>query len=313
MERIHNLLRKIQDVYYQKGDKQLIDIDLMLDYTRVLYADLLDWRKAAADTAITAPELPAEAVETDAAITAQTPVQAAEATAPVPESIPDPLGEADPVVTTTEPELIPHEPEQAEEPEAEMPVAEDTAEAETEVAVTEAAEEVVPHEVDEVAAVAEEEPAQPEVPVAEVAATAEEEVLKPILEHIEEPIQSEIHLELPPVPEETEDVSVPEPVILSVPEAKPASDHKPTSEYVFQKSFKDVRSFIGINDKYQFMNELFSNNKAAYESTLDKINFCGTLKEAEQWITNEVRGQYKWSEEDETYQSLLSTVKKYFA
>lgn len=44
MERIHNLLRKLQDIYYKQEEKQVIDLDLMLDYTRVLYADLLDAR-----------------------------------------------------------------------------------------------------------------------------------------------------------------------------------------------------------------------------------------------------------------------------
>jgi hypothetical protein len=126
---------------------------------------------------------------------------------------------------------------------------------------------------------------------------------------MDEMIQSEIHLELPVAAEEQDQG----PVIVAEPEHKSAPDHNPTSGYLFQKSFKDVRSFIGINDKYQFMNELFSNNKTAYETTLDKINFCSTLDEAEEWITNEARGQYNWSEEDETYQSLLATVKKYFA
>ncbi|WP_222167018.1 hypothetical protein [Edaphocola aurantiacus] len=311
MERIHNLLRKIQDVYYQKGDKQVIDIDLMLDYTRVLYADLLEWRKATEDTAVTAPEWPAEPVMAAPTSEEQTVVQDAEPTAPEPTPVTEPI----PVVTTTAPEVIPHEPEQAEEPEAEMPVAEETAEAETEVAVAETPEEVAPHVVDEVAEIATEEPVLPEEeePVAEVQTMpeAEEEALKPVLEHMDEPIQSEIHLELPVTAEE-QDL---EPVILAEPEGerKSAPEHNTTSGYLFQKSFKDVRSFIGINDKYQFMNELFSNNKAAYETTLDKINFCSTLNEAEQWISNEARGQYNWSEEDETYQSLLTTVKKYFA
>jgi len=315
MERIHNLLRKIQDVYYQKGDKQVIDIDLMLDYTRVLYADLLEWRKAVADNPVADPELPVVPVLTTQPPEEQTVVQDAEPTVTEPESIPPaPVTEPAPVVTTTEQEVIPHEPEQAEEPEAEMPVAEETAEAETEVAVAETPEEVVPHVVDEVAEIVTEDPILPEEePVAEVQTTpeAEEEALKPVLEHMDEPIQSEIHLELPVAAEE-QDL---EPVLLVEPESeqKPVPEHKATSGYLFQKSFKDVRSFIGINDKYQFMNELFSNNKTAYETTLDKINFCSTLDEAEQWITNEARGQYNWSEDDETYQSLLTTVKKYFA
>ncbi|MNS94495.1 hypothetical protein D3C72_1287150 [compost metagenome] len=291
----------------------------MLDYTRVLYADLLEWRKTIADNPVADPELPVVPVLTTQPPEEQTVVQDAEPTVTEPESIPPaPATEPAPVVTTTEPEVMPHEPEQAEEPEAEMPVAEETPATETpvtetEVAVTETPEEAVPHVVDEVAEIATEEPIVPEeeASVAEVQTIPEEEALKPVLEHMEEPIRSEIHLELPVAAEE-QDL---EPVLLvePEPEQKPVPEHKATSGYLFQKSFKDVRSFIGINDKYQFMNELFSNNKTAYETTLDKINFCSTLNEAEQWIANQARGQYNWSEDDETYQSLLTTVKKYFA
>ena len=53
MERIENVLRRIQEVYYSRHEKTGIDIDLMLDYTRVMYADLLEWRKRFKD------ELPA--------------------------------------------------------------------------------------------------------------------------------------------------------------------------------------------------------------------------------------------------------------
>jgi len=43
MERICILLEKIKELNSKK-DKTVIEIDLMLDYTRVLYADLLEWR-----------------------------------------------------------------------------------------------------------------------------------------------------------------------------------------------------------------------------------------------------------------------------
>ena len=45
MERIEQILHRIQGIYYDERSKTNIDIDLMLDYTRVLYADLLEWKK----------------------------------------------------------------------------------------------------------------------------------------------------------------------------------------------------------------------------------------------------------------------------
>jgi len=52
MERISILLQKIAVIAENEGKNTTIDIDLMLDYTRVLYADLLEMRsKVAFNTA----------------------------------------------------------------------------------------------------------------------------------------------------------------------------------------------------------------------------------------------------------------------
>jgi hypothetical protein len=45
MQRIDTLLQKLTELSSRKQPATPIDIDLMLDYTRVLYADLLEWRK----------------------------------------------------------------------------------------------------------------------------------------------------------------------------------------------------------------------------------------------------------------------------
>jgi len=43
--RIQEILQRLQDLSHDQSPKSLIDLDLMLDYTRVLYADLLAIRK----------------------------------------------------------------------------------------------------------------------------------------------------------------------------------------------------------------------------------------------------------------------------
>lgn len=48
MQRIPTLLQKISELSERKDKAGVIEIDLMLDYTRVLYADLLEWRGRAA-------------------------------------------------------------------------------------------------------------------------------------------------------------------------------------------------------------------------------------------------------------------------
>jgi len=47
MQRIPIVLQKLNELAEQGEKNTAIEIDLMLDYTRVLYADLLEWRKKA--------------------------------------------------------------------------------------------------------------------------------------------------------------------------------------------------------------------------------------------------------------------------
>lgn len=277
MERIHNLLRKIQDVYYTKGEKQVIDVDLMLDYTRVLYADLLDWRQS---------------------LEAKVPVPAEQEVVKVPEavSVSAPATVVDPVDSISEEEPAPLNTAEDESQAVVLQVEEEPIVTDTEIGLAAIPEEEMVHPEEEIATIIEEAPevpAQAEAPLEEIQVQEEAEALAPVIESMEEPILSEIHFELPVVQDEA---------IKNAP-----------ADYVFQRDFRDVRSYIGINDKYQYMNELFGNNKTAYEETLDKINFCSNFQEAEQWISSEAQHKYHWAEDDVTYQALLTTVKKYFA
>lgn len=283
MERIHNLLRKLQDIYYKQEEKQVIDLDLMLDYTRVLYADLLDARTdilakqgmglhlKQEQPANREPELVPVPVENEVAVAAEEseiaiPAAPVEVTAPTPE------------IPSTE--IVPEEA-------VEVPEAEDQNElaaSETEVTAPEATEPLVEEE------------------IAGEDDTKEQHVINDddyprldsdIVAVKEEPVYTEIHFELP--------------------EVKDNAAESPKQGYVFQQKIKDIRSFIGINDKYQYMNELFANNKTAYEESLDKIVFCNDFKAAQEWLSTTAMERYGWQKEDETYLSLLETVRKYFA
>lgn len=44
MQRIHTLLQKLTDLSRLNEKATLIEIDLMMDYTKVIYADLIEWR-----------------------------------------------------------------------------------------------------------------------------------------------------------------------------------------------------------------------------------------------------------------------------
>jgi hypothetical protein len=160
--RIPTLLQKISELAAHPERRTAIDVDLMLDYTRVLYADLMEWRA----------RLPA--------VNSSAPTKAA------------------------------------------PPAPEPTLE---ELAKSQAREET---------AVKEEKP-----PVAEQRSTGG--------------------------------------ATIPIPQPSTASGNE-----------RDIRSMIGINDKYQIMSELFGNDKEAYEQALDFINRSQSENMAMQWLREQL-------------------------
>jgi hypothetical protein len=313
MERIHNLLRKIQEIYYKKEEKQVIDIDLMLDYTRVLYADLLDARTEMLakqgmgfhlkenvvfeeDTTVPPNAKPEEFTENN--IASEEGENKADNTEQAHQNRESEAELNEPAT------YIEDEPEEA----TIAPLEAEHTEIEEEAAVTElpqqhlADEAIEPFADASVAASEIENDDSKDEEVASGSATStatadkaqiviNDEDYSGIELEEETPVYSEIHFELP--------------------EVKDKASESPKPSFTFPKK-KDIRSFIGINDKYQFMNELFANNRTAYEESLDKLSQFETYAAASDWLTAEALPQHNWQKDDETFQSLLMVTKKYF-
>lgn len=95
MQRIRTVLIKLTELAQRNSDRSLIDVDLMLDYTRVLYADLLEIRGSMADRvpALKEPTLDevTAAIENKRPIETQVQIPAfAQEQAPMAASIPTP-------------------------------------------------------------------------------------------------------------------------------------------------------------------------------------------------------------------------------
>jgi hypothetical protein len=273
MERIEHILRRIQELYYSKHEKTGIDIDLMLDYTRVMYADLLEWRKQFKD--IPAGPQPAvvpapEQKEKPAAV-AVPPAETITTEKPVAQQPDEKDVISDPV------------PVKAEDPEPEVTVAgEQKEEAEAEVI----------HEVlqNNVAAISFEPPA-PKLPHTAII----EDVLSEEDALINTPVEDIILPEIEETPSQAE--------------AKPHPVLNPTGPALK----KDIRGAIGINDKYLFLNELFGNNKTDYEEALDQIRVLDNYEQAYNWLHTHPAKKNGWEEGDDTAQAFLTLVSQYFA
>ena len=61
---------------------------------------------------------------------------------------------------------------------------------------------------------------------------------------------------------------------------------------------KDLKKAIGINDRYQFIQELFKGDETMYERSIKTINDFSIFPEAEFWIRRELKTKLGWNAED---------------
>jgi len=92
------------------------------------------------------------------------------------------------------------------------------------------------------------------------------------------------------------------------PSASSTSFHSIPIIQRLQTTSADIRSFIGINDKYLFMSELFGNDKAAYEHALDTINLAEHGEAATKWLQERL-----WiaEEQQEIAQSFYEIIRQF--
>ncbi len=69
----------------------------------------------------------------------------------------------------------------------------------------------------------------------------------------------------------------------------------------------DLRTSIGINDKFLFINELFEGDMKSYNDAIDKLNSFNNLNEAIVSI-NLLRIEYSWKTNDEAFIKLIELI-----
>ena len=74
-----------------------------------------------------------------------------------------------------------------------------------------------------------------------------------------------------------------------------------------RKKIDNLSSAIGINEKFLFTNELFDGNTEQFLKTIDELNSCLSLKDANEKLT-EFAQKRDWMIEEEPYQKLQSLL-----
>lgn len=73
------------------------------------------------------------------------------------------------------------------------------------------------------------------------------------------------------------------------------------------KPISDLRTAIGINEKFQFVNDLFEGRIDLYNDSIGDLNTCGSGMIAERML-DEMKSQHNWNENAEAYNKLKTFV-----
>jgi len=74
---------------------------------------------------------------------------------------------------------------------------------------------------------------------------------------------------------------------------------------------ENLKSVIGINDKFYFINELFGGNAQKYEDIIYTLNNFKKLDDAMQYFST-LKYRFNWDEESEPFTKLVNTLERKF-
>jgi hypothetical protein len=75
------------------------------------------------------------------------------------------------------------------------------------------------------------------------------------------------------------------------------------------KPIADLRTAIGINEKFQFVNDLFDGQIEKYNEAIVNLNNCGSGSEAK-WILEDLKTKYNWNEGNEAFDKIQSFINR---
>ena len=110
-----------------------------------------------------------------------------------------------------------------------------------------------------------------------------------------------------------EPVIAPEPVLMPKPKDVFVEEKKEVAEKIALEPIKDLRAAIGINDKFQFMEELFNKDESLFESSIKTINAFKNFAEAQFWIKQNLRNKFNWNDESKAVIAFDQLVKRRFS
>jgi hypothetical protein len=89
------------------------------------------------------------------------------------------------------------------------------------------------------------------------------------------------------------------------------NDEKRVADKLQVEQIVDIKSIIGINEKFLFINELFEGSLKNYEDAITRLNQCSSIGQATQ-LLEEFSATYKWEPDNPATQSFVELVHRKF-
>lgn len=119
----------------------------------------------------------------------------------------------------------------------------------------------------------------------------------------------------PPIPAPVEAVEMKTPVITADQRSLNDLLEKPMDELFtrLHEPIKDLKKAISINDRYQYITNLFSGDESVYDRSIKTINNFNIVSEAEYWIRRELAVKYAWRDNDPLVKEFYQLVSRRFS
>jgi predicted phage tail protein len=90
-----------------------------------------------------------------------------------------------------------------------------------------------------------------------------------------------------------------------------AGEAQSIGDHLQKKPIKSLKSAIGINDKFQFINELFDGKMKSYNEAIDALEQAASGNEAIE-LFHKMANEHDWDMENPAYEQLLNYVERRF-
>ncbi len=65
-----------------------------------------------------------------------------------------------------------------------------------------------------------------------------------------------------------------------------------------QTPIKDLKSYIGLNKRFNFISSLFNGSEMEYDEAITRVNSFSNYEQAIQFIQQELMNKHEWKEDD---------------